>query len=162
MKNYLINEPNLSALEKKYVIDVLDSTWLSAGGEYTTIFEEKFSSYLGTKHSIAVQSGTAALHVALKAFGVGKGDSVILPNGSCGASISTVVQCRAKPIVLDVEKDTYSLDSKYLEAAIIKFSPKVVQIVHVYGFPSKNLLRIKNICKKITFRAWPGPGPAQA
>ena len=80
MKKYLINEPNLSDIEKKYVLDVIDSTWLSAGGKHTTIFEKKFSEYLGTKHSIAVQSGTAALHVALKAFGVGKNDCVILHN----------------------------------------------------------------------------------
>ena len=148
MKKYLINEPNLSDAEKNYVLDVLESTWLSAGGRHTNIFEDKFSAYLGTKHSIAVQSGTAALHVALKAFGVTDKDSVILPNGSCGASISTVVQCGAKPIVLDVEKDTYALDSKYLEEAIIKYSPKVVQIVHVYGFPCKNLMEIQSICKK--------------
>ena len=148
MKKYLINEPNLSKIEKEYVLEVLDSTWLSAGGKHTKLFEEKFSDYLGTKHSIAVQSGTAALHVALKAFGVGEEDFVILPNGSCGASISTVVQCGAKPIVLDVEEDTYGLDSKNLEDAILEYSPKVVQIVHVYGFPSKNISKIKKICEK--------------
>ena len=105
MIKYPINEPNLSKLEEKYVLDVLESTWLSAGGKHTVEFEKIFADYLGMKHAVAVQSGTAALHVALKAFGVGHDDCVILPNASCAASISTVVQCGAKPIVLDVEKD---------------------------------------------------------
>ena len=148
MIKYPINEPNLSKLEEKYVLDVLESTWLSAGGKHTVEFEKIFADYLGMKHAVAVQSGTAALHVALKAFGVGHDDCVILPNASCAASISTVVQCGAKPIVLDVEKETYALDAERLEAAIKIYSPKVVQLVHVYGFPARDTLRIQKLCKQ--------------
>ena len=148
MIKYPINEPNLSKLEEKYVLDVLESTWLSAGGKHTVEFEKLFAGYLEMNHAVAVQSGTAALHVALKALGVGPEDCVILPNGSCGASISTVVQCGAKPIVLDVEKETYALDAERLEEAIKVYSPKVVQLVHVYGFPARDTLEIQKLCKQ--------------
>ena len=67
---YLINKPNLSNLEKKYVLKALKSTWLSANGENTKIFEEKISKINKNKYSLAVQSGTAALHLALKCLGV--------------------------------------------------------------------------------------------
>lgn len=148
MIKYPINTPNLSKLERKYVLDVLESTWLSSGGKHTVAFEKLFADYLGMKHAVAVQSGTAALHVALKSVGVGIGDRVILPNYSCGGSISSVVQCGAVPVILDVELDTYGLNAENLESAIKTFSPKVVQLVHVYGFPARDTLEIKGLCKR--------------
>ena len=143
-----LNEPFLSNLEKQYVLDVLESNWLSANGKHTKIFEKKFADYVGVKHCVAVQSGTAALHLALKAFGVGKGDRVIIPNYSCGATISSVLQCGAIPVVLDVEIDTYGLDSTNLEKAIKKYSPKALQIVHMYGYPARDFMAICDLCKK--------------
>jgi len=148
MIKYPINEPNLSGLEKKYVQDVIDSNWLSGGGKYTLEFEEKFSKYIGVNYSLAVQSGTAALHLALKSVGVEPDDNVILPNYSCGASISAVLQCGANPVVIDVEKETYGLDANILKDAIIKYSPKVVQLVHIYGYIARDTLEIKEMCKK--------------
>ncbi len=69
---YLINTPYISNLEKKYVLEVLNKGWLSINGDNTKIFEKKFNNYLGTKYTVAVQSGTAALHTALKALGIKK------------------------------------------------------------------------------------------
>jgi len=145
---YPLNEPNLSKLEKEYVLEVLDSGWLSSGGEHTQIFEQNFAKYLDINYAVAVQSGTAALHLALKAVGVSPGDSVILPNYSCGATISTVCQCGAEPIVMDIEPETFGLDSESLESAIKKYNPKAVQLVHVYGFPARDSFKIKEICVK--------------
>jgi len=145
---YPLNEPNLSKLEKEYVLEVLDSGWLSSGGEHTQIFEQNFAKYLDINYAVAVQSGTAALHLALKAVGVSPGDSVILPNYSCGATISTVCQCGAEPIVMDIEPETFGLDSESLESSIKKYSPKAVQLVHVYGFPARDSFKIKEICDK--------------
>jgi len=126
----------------------LESSWLSGGGKNTKIFEEKFCEYLGINHAVAVQSGTAALHLALKVVGVCSGDSVIIPNYSCGATISTVCQCGAKPVVMDIEPDTFGLDIEFLENAIKKYNPKALQLVHVYGFPARDTLKIKEICEK--------------
>jgi len=144
---YPLNEPNLSDLENHYVNDALQSGWLSAGGKHTREFEKLFSDYLGVKYTVAVQSGTAALHLALKAVGVSKGDTVMIPNYSCGATISSVCQCGATPVVMDIETDTFGLNSEYLECAIKKYKPIALQLVHVYGFPARDTVNIKEICK---------------
>jgi perosamine synthetase len=143
-----LNIPSITNLEKKYVNNVLNTGWLSSGGIHTKIFEKKFSNIVECKYSLAVQSGTAALHVALKALGVNNGDYVIIPNYSCVSTISAVSQCGGIPVILDVELESFGLDIKSLIVAIKKYKPKVLQLVHVYGFPAKYTLQIKNICKK--------------
>ena len=79
---YLINKPNLSNYEKEYVLKSLKSTWLSANGENTKIFEKKYQKSKN-KYCLAVQSGTASLHLALKSLGVKPTDKVIVPNYIC-------------------------------------------------------------------------------
>jgi len=145
---FTINSPLIEDLEKKYVNHVLKGGWLSSNGEHTKIFESKISKYLKIKHSLAVQSGTAAIHLALKSFGCKVGDNIILPNYSCVSNLSAVRQCGANPIIVEVEKETLGLDLKQLSRAIKKYKPKVVQLVHVYGCPAKNTLKIKKLCKK--------------
>ena len=71
---YFLNKPSIGQLEKKYIYDTLKSTWLSSNGKHTKEFEKKFSRFLGLKFGLAVQSGTSAIHTALKAAGVKKGD----------------------------------------------------------------------------------------
>lgn len=145
---YLINTPYISKLEKKYVNDVLLSGWLSINGTHTRVFEKKFNKFLGTKFTIAVQSGTAALHVALKSIDIKKDDKIIVPNYTCVSNISVLSQLLAKPIIIDVEKETFGLDVELVEKAIKKYKPKAVQLVHVYGFPARDTIKIKNLCKK--------------
>ena len=77
---YLINSPLIDNLDKKYVNETINGGWLSSNGKNTKIFEKKISNYLKLKHALAVQSGTAALHLALKSFGCKQGDNIILPN----------------------------------------------------------------------------------
>ena len=67
---YLLNKPSIGKLEKKYILDTLNSTWLSSNGKHTLEFEKKFAKYLGLNFGLAVQSGTSAIHVALKSAGV--------------------------------------------------------------------------------------------
>ena len=137
---YLINTPYISKLEKKYVKNVLSDGWLSINGTNTKIFEQKFNDYIGTKYTVAVQSGTAALHTALKTLGVKNGDKVIVPNYTCVSNISAVSQLNAIPIIVEVEKKSFGIEIKNLEKVIKKYKPKVLQIVHVYGFPAKNTI----------------------
>lgn len=146
MANYHLNWPNLSSLEEKYVLEALKSEWLSADGKHTKQFEKKFAAYVGVNHCLAVQSGTAALHLAMRALGVGPRDTVLIPNFSCGASISSVKQCGAVPVVMDVDPDSYALDATRLEAAIKKYQPKALQLVHVYGFPARDTILIRELC----------------
>ncbi len=145
---YLINKPNLSNLEKKYVLNALKTTWLSSNGSNTKIFERKFSKITKNKYSLAVQSGTAALHLALKSLDVKKDDKIIVPNYTCVSNLSSVSQCGAKAILVDIEKDTFGLDYKLVVEAIKKYKPKVIQLVHVYGFPARDTIKIIRICKK--------------
>ena len=145
---YLINSPNISEKEKKYVLDVLKSTWLSSNGYHTKIFENKFSKTVNRKYSLAVQSGTAALHLVLKSMGCGNNDNVIIPNFTCVSSISSVAQCGSVPIILEVERDTLGIDVSLLENAIKKYKPKALQLVHVYGYPARDTFKILKLCKK--------------
>ena len=145
---YLINTPYISNLEKKYVLEVLNKGWLSINGDNTKIFEKKFNNYLGTKYTVAVQSGTAALHTALKALGIKSGDKVVIPNYTCVSNISAVSQLNAIPVIVEVEKNSFGIDIENLEKILKKHKPKVLQIVHVYGFPAQNTLKIIKLCKK--------------
>ena len=145
---YLLNIPNISNLEKKYVLDVLKNNWLSINGIHNKISEKKFSKLINKKYSIAVQSGTAALHVALKTIGIKNNHNVIIPNYSCSANINSVSQCNAKAVVVEVEKQTLGLDYDLVKKAIIKYKPKALQLVHVYGCPARDTLKIVNLCKK--------------
>lgn len=146
---YYLNEPYITNKEKEYVLDVLESKWLSVKGKHIKIFEEKFAELIGVRYALAVQSGTAALHTALLALGIGKEDKVVIPNFTCAASATSVIQCGADPVILDVEKDTFGLDANILEDYIKKEGkPKAVMLVHVYGFPARDIEKIVDICKK--------------
>lgn len=147
-KKLFLNEPYIGKEEKKYLNSVIDKNWLSINGEYTKKFEYKISNYLNRKYVIAVQSGTASIHASLKALGVKKNDNVILPNYTCVSNLSVVHQLGAKPIIVEVEKETLGLDFNNLVKAVNKYKPKVVQIVHVYGFPARDTIKIINFCKK--------------
>ena len=145
---FTINSPLIGRPEKNYVNKVLNSGWLSSNGEHTKIFEKKIAKYLKMKNALAVQSGTAAIHLALKSFGCKHNDNVILPNYSCVSNLSAVKQCGANPIIVEVERETLSLDYKELERAIKKYKPKIVQLVHVYGCPAKYTEEIVKLCKQ--------------
>ena len=145
---YLINIPHISSLESKYVKDVLKEGWLSINGKNTKIFEKKFSNYIGVKHTLAVQSGTAALHVALKALDINMNDKVIIPNYTCVSNISVLSQLNAIPIIVEVEKNSFGLSKNKLIETIKKYKPKALQLVHAYGFPARDTLEIIKICRK--------------
>ena len=135
---FFLNSPNISSLEKTYVLDDVKNKWLSSNGKHTKIFQDKVAKFLNSKYCLAVQSGTSALHVSLRGIGVKKNDKVIVPNFTCNSNISTVVQCNAIPVIVEVEKDTLGLDFKLTKKAIDKYNPKALQLVHVYGFPDLN------------------------
>ncbi len=145
---YYLNEPYLKGKEKEYVLDVLESGWLSSHGKHTKIFEEKFAQLVGVEHALAVQSGTAALHTALLALGVGPGDKVVVPSFTCGGCATSVIQCGATPVILDVEEETFCLDVNKLKEFVKKEKPKVVVLVHIYGFPARDLEAITELCRQ--------------
>ncbi len=145
---YPLNTPLITSIETKFTRDVLKSGWISVGGKYNKLFEKKFGKIINKKYNLLVQSGTAALHLALKSINITKDDSVITPNFSCSANINCISQCGAKAIVVESEKDTLGLDFDLVKKAIIKYKPKALQLVHVYGFPARDTEKIIKFCKK--------------
>jgi len=143
---YLINKPLLDGNEKKYINDVLDSGWLSQNGKYTKKLEYEFSKYLGVFGTVAVQSGTAALHVACKSVGVKNGDFVIVPNFTCGACVTAPILSGAIPVIMDIELDTLSLDLNNLENVFTAYKPRALILVHMYGYPAKYTIEIQKLC----------------
>ena len=145
---HILNIPNISKLEKKYVLDVLKNNWLSINGSHNKIAEKKFSKLVNKKYSITVQSGTAALHAVLKAINIKQKDKIVIPNYSCSANINSVAQSNAIALVVEVEPETLGLDYDLVEKAIVKYKPKALQLVHIYGCPARDTLKIVKLCKK--------------
>jgi dTDP-4-amino-4,6-dideoxygalactose transaminase len=104
-----VAKPLIGEAEKKAVMEVLDSGHL-AQGPRTEAFEMSFADYVGAKHAIGVNSGTAALIVALQAHGVGPGDEVITTPFSFIATATSIMACGAKPVFVDVDPFDFNLD----------------------------------------------------
>lgn len=145
---YSLNIPNISSKEQKYVNDVVKSGWLSSNGKHDIVAKKIFCQLVKKKYSLTVQSGTAALHVALKAINIKENDKVIIPNYSCSANINSVSQCNATAVIVEIEKDTLGLDYNLVAKAIDKHKPKALQLVHIYGCPARDTHKIAKLCKK--------------
>ena len=127
-----VNEPVISEQSKKNLKKAVDTGWLSSSGPFVKEFEEQFARYLGVKHAITVSSGTAALHTALLAAGIGKGDEVIVPAFTMGATWMAVMYTGAKPVFVDCELETYNIDPSLIEKKITKRTRAIIP-VHIYG-----------------------------
>lgn len=134
-KFYPVALPVLNGNEKKYVMDCLDSTWISSNGSYIKRFEEEFAAFCQVKHAIACSNGTTALHLALLAHGVGPGDEIIVPTLTFVATANAVTYCGAKPVFVDSEPETWNIDPKRIEERITPRTKGIVA-VHLYGHPA--------------------------
>ncbi|KAA0227887.1 DegT/DnrJ/EryC1/StrS family aminotransferase [bacterium] len=130
-----VAKPLVGEEEKRAVLEVLESGQLAQGSR-TAAFEEAFAAYLGVKHAIAVNSGTAALIVALQAHGVGPGDEVITTPFSFIASATSIIACGAKPVFVDIDPFDLNLDPEKAEAAITP-DTKAIMPVHLFGHPAR-------------------------
>src|SRR5277367_1234278 len=115
-------------------------------GEQAHTFEEAFSKYCEVQYGVGVNSGTDALHLALMALGIKEGDEVIVPTHTFIATALCVSFCRAKPVFVDVEADTYNIDPKSFQAAITPRTKAVIP-VHIYGQPA-NMDEIISIARQ--------------
>jgi perosamine synthetase len=129
-----ISAPSLRGNEFKYLVDAFLSTWISSSGSYIEIFENNFAAFCDAKHGVAVSNGTVAIHLALKALGIGKGDEVIVPDLTFAATINTVFHAEATPVIVDVESDSWCIDPKEIEKAITPKTKAIIP-VHLYGQP---------------------------
>ncbi len=124
----------------KQEIDQAISKVLNKGnyilGEEVSKLEEEFSRFIGVKHGIGVGSGTEALHIALKACGIGSGDEVITVSNTAVATATSIILSGAQPVFVDIESDFFSMDINNLNAAITR-KTKAIILVHLYGCPAE-------------------------
>jgi len=125
--------PWVTKEEKKAVLEVLSSRWLT-GGPKAKEFEKMFARYLGTKHAIAVNSCTAALHLAMRALNIGSGDEVIVPVFTFAATANAPIFVGAKPVFADIDEKTFNISPKDIQNKITK-KTKAIIVVHYGGQP---------------------------
>jgi len=129
-----IYQPDLSGRELKYVVDCIESTWISSLGKYIDAFEEAFAAYCNCRYGVSCSNGTAALHLLLKSYGIGPGDEVIVPTLTFVATANTVRYTGATPIFIEADPYTWNLEPKLIEEKITSRS-KAIIAVHLYGHP---------------------------
>lgn len=129
-----VAEPSLGREELENVVKALESGWISSKGEYIQRFEEKFSEYCGCKHGIATSNGTTALHLALTALGIGRGDEVLVPTLTFISTANAVTYTGAKPVFVDSHRRYWCMDPEKMEEKITKKTKAVIP-VHLYGHP---------------------------
>ncbi|MBF0483571.1 MAG: aminotransferase class I/II-fold pyridoxal phosphate-dependent enzyme [Candidatus Omnitrophica bacterium] len=128
----LLDAPNLGSLEKEYAGKAIDAGFISTFGPFVPEFEKKFAAFIGADAAVSLQSGTAALHMALHQLGIGPGDEVIIPALTFVGSVNPVMYTGAVPVFVDVEESTWCLDPAAVERAITS-KTKAIIAVHLYG-----------------------------
>jgi dTDP-4-amino-4,6-dideoxygalactose transaminase len=121
------HQPLIEADDEQAVLDVLRSGWLTTGPR-TKAFERALADYVGAAHAVAMNSCTAALHIALQVAGVGPGDDVVTSPITFASTVNVIVHCGARPVFVDIEPDTRNLDVEQLEGAL---TPRTKAIVPV-------------------------------
>ena len=134
MKQIPFAKPAIGPQEIAAATRILKSGWLTMGQE-TIAFEEEFARYVGAKHAVAVNSCTAAMFLSLKALGIGPGDEVIVPSFTFAATANVVVHCGATPVFVDVNPQTFTIDSRQAQRAITAKTKAIIP-VHYGGVPS--------------------------
>lgn len=153
-KKVLLNVPYLAGNEKKYLIDVIDSTWL-ARGKYVKAFETAFAERIvGVKYGVAVTSGTVAVHIALRAVGLcsdcldGRVPKVAVPAYTCMSVPAAVKHANAEPVFIEVESETYAMDIESVKRMYEKTKFEGLILVHNYGFIARDTQDIVKFCKE--------------
>ena len=145
-KSIHVCTPALDGNEEKYVMDAVSTGWISSSGSYVNKFEEAFSKYSDTSYGIAVTNGTIAIHLALVALGIGKGDKVIVPSFTMIATAFAVCYTGAMPVFVDADKDTWNIDVTKIEEKIDEDTKAIIP-VHIFGNPC-NMDAINGLAKK--------------
>jgi perosamine synthetase len=129
-----VNRPLLDGNEKKYLIECIDSGWISSEGRFVKELEFGFAKLMGCAHGIAVCNGSVAIDLALAALRIEPGDEVILPSFTIISCAAAIVRAGAIPVVVDCQEDTWNIDPKLI-AAKITSRTKAIMVAHIYGLP---------------------------
>ena len=132
--NVPVNTPVFNGNEKKYLMDCIDTGWISSAGAYIERFEKGMAEFVGQKYGVAVSNGTTALEAAVLALNLEKGSEVILPDFTIISCVQAIVKASLIPVPVDCTPDTWNLDVTKLEAKITDRT-KAIMVVHIYGLP---------------------------
>ncbi|PIC63998.1 aminotransferase DegT [Sporosarcina sp. P13] len=145
-----LSSPHMSdeGYEMQYVKEAFDTNWIAPLGENVNKFEEELARKVGSTDAAALSSGTAAIHLALKAAEVGEGDIVFCPTLTFSATANPIIYQNATPVFIDSDYETWNMCPKALEVAFEKYPEvKAVIVVHLYGL-SADMDKIMEICNK--------------
>jgi len=144
-----LSSPHMSdeGYEMQYIQEAFDTNWITPLGKNVNEFENELARYVGIGHAAALSTGTAAIHMALKAAGVGAGDIVFCPSLTFSATANPIIYQNAVPVFIDSDFETWNMSPVALEKAFEKYTPKAVIVVHLYGL-SADVDKIVEICKK--------------
>jgi perosamine synthetase len=142
---FQVSKPVLCGNEKRYVVDALDTGWISSNGAYLQKFEQAIAQTLCVDECLSASNGTTALHLACLALGLKPGDEVIMPSLTYVASANAVAYCGAKPVFADCDLATWNATAEQIERA---WTPRTVGVlaVHLYGMPT-DIENIAKLCK---------------
>ena len=151
MSRLHLSPPDIRKEDYAALDTVLASNWVAPVGPHLKLFEETLAKQVGRTHALAVNSGTAALHLALMALNIQPGDHVICPTFTFAASANPIRYCGANPIFVDSEPETWNIDPELLKSALEASAasgnlPKAVIVVHLYG-QCANMHPIETICR---------------
>jgi len=149
-KRIYLSSPHMSdeGYEKEYIEEAFRSNWIAPLGPNVDQFEKEFAAKIGAKYAIALSSGTAAMHMALKAAEVDKGDIVFCQSLTFAGTVNPIIYQNAIPVFIDSNYETWNMDPEALEEAFRKYpNTKAVIVVHLYGL-SADIDNILEICRK--------------
>ena len=137
-----LSSPHMGEKEKVYVAEAFETNWVAPLGPNVDAFEEQLSKNLGVNGVVSLNSGSAALHLALNMLDVKTGDIVLCQSFTFAASAFPITYCNATPVFIDSEEDTWNMDPDLLEKAIKEYiesgkKPVAIIVVHLYGMPAK-------------------------
>lgn len=139
-------QPVIAAGARKYLLECLETGWVSSKGLFVARFEKAFGEFVGTKYAVATNSGTSAIHLALTALDVNQGDEVIVPALTMIAAALPIIYVGAKPVLVDVKGDTGNIDADKIEEKITSRT-KAIIVVHYNGCPA-DMEKIMAIARK--------------
>jgi dTDP-4-amino-4,6-dideoxygalactose transaminase len=147
-KKILLASPHLCGKERDYVTNAFDTNWVAPLGPHVDEFEKEIAHYVGKKHAAALSSGTAAIHMALKAVGVEENDIIFCSDLTFAATCNPIIYERAIPVFIDSDEKTFNMNPIALEKAFKKYiNVKAVIVVDLYG-QSADYDPIKELCEK--------------
>ena len=129
-----VNEPLLEGNEKRYLLECIDTGWISSEGPFVERFEDEFCRRVERLHGIAVANGSGALDIAVAALGLGPGDEVILPTFTIISCAAAVVRAGAVPVLVDADPVTWNMNPGQVARRVTPRT-RAIMVVHIYGLP---------------------------